>query len=334
MNAAKEAVSKLAGQHGHRTEVVEEVRPGVTQETIKPTRHEEITTAKQREVHQDHYHTTVQPLEDRQVLPEKHTHQMAPAQEREFHHGDDSAIRQRLQEETGKFHDTSRVEGTSHSQSQGQTAVGEHTHHHVHETVQPIINREVVQPEVVHTVKPIHEIHHADSQFHGQSVLPTKSLNEFKGETHHNKSVEEYDGVPKTYNKQFQVDQTDADRHPDRKGVDGPQSHHTGGTGLPTDRPFVEDKHYIGSSSGQSGTSTSGTHSGHSHGLQSGSGVKSDTHDSGRQGNTSSLGQGHDSSLTHGTSHGQTQGHQKVGLMDKLNPMKDTDGDGKKGIMD
>jgi hypothetical protein len=85
--------------------------------------------------------------------------------------------------------------------------------------VQPVIHKETVQPEVVHTTVPIHETHHADAQHHGTSVLPMKNLSEFgtpgQGTTRH----EEYEGVPRSYNKAMQQDQTHADMNPMNKGL-------------------------------------------------------------------------------------------------------------------
>jgi hypothetical protein len=74
----------------------------------------------------------------------------------------------------------------------------------------PVIHKETIQPEVIHTTKPIHETHHAASQHHGISALPMKTLDEFKrsgGSLDGNKvhAHEEYDGCPKTYNKDLQT---------------------------------------------------------------------------------------------------------------------------------
>lgn len=62
MDAARAAIGKITGRTGHQTDVDETVNPAVTSETVKPHRHEETTEAVDREVHQDHYHTTVQPV--------------------------------------------------------------------------------------------------------------------------------------------------------------------------------------------------------------------------------------------------------------------------------
>lgn len=69
MEKAKQAVAKLVSRDGkHTTEVDEDVRQAVTDEQVRPHRHEHVTTAVDKEVHQDHHHTTVQPLKAKEVL--------------------------------------------------------------------------------------------------------------------------------------------------------------------------------------------------------------------------------------------------------------------------
>lgn len=78
----------------------------------------------------------------------------------------------------------------------------------MHETVQPVVHKETVQPEVVHTTVPIHETHHATAQHHGMSALPMRTLDEFNkaggvlsgSKTH---THEEYDGPPRPYNEKL-----------------------------------------------------------------------------------------------------------------------------------
>lgn len=70
-----------------------------------------------------------------------------------------------------------------------------------------MIHKETIQPEVVHTTVPVHEVHHASAQHHGVSALPMKTLDEFKssgglaGTKSH--THEEYDGAPRPYNEKF-----------------------------------------------------------------------------------------------------------------------------------
>lgn len=72
----------------------------------------------------------------------------------------------------------------------------------------------------------------------------------------------------------------------------------------------------VGSASSTTGTSGSGL-TGHHSGHHTGSGT----------GTTGTTGTGYDNSYDSNTT------GKKPSLMDRLNPMKDTDGDGKKGVM-
>merc|ERR1711981_1282414 len=60
MDKAKQAVSGFLSKHGqHDTTIHESVDPSVEKKTIAPMQREERQIATDREVHQDHYHTTV-----------------------------------------------------------------------------------------------------------------------------------------------------------------------------------------------------------------------------------------------------------------------------------
>jgi hypothetical protein len=157
MEAAKAAVAKITGSRGHHTSVEETVAPSVTHEAIKPHRHEEVTQAVDREVHQHHHHTTVQPLSHQERLPEKHTHNLLPTEHREYRHEDESKTKAKLAAEMANFKNDTTVHETHHTQAAAPTVTGERVHHHVHETVVPVVHKETIQPEVVHTTKAIHE---------------------------------------------------------------------------------------------------------------------------------------------------------------------------------
>lgn len=89
----------------------------------------------------------------------------------------------------------------------------------VHETVQPVVHRTTIQPEVVHTTIPIHEKHIAPSEHHGLSTLPMKSLSEVqsmgvdltKGSHQHRN---EYEGHPKPYDPKMQEYRAPVDIEP------------------------------------------------------------------------------------------------------------------------
>lgn len=361
MDAARAAISKITSRQGHKTDVDEVVNPAVTSETIKPHRHEEMTEAVDREVHQDHYHTTVQPVAHREVIPEKHTHNLAPQVTKEFRHDNEDETRRTVESELGRFQNTSTTHQTTHSQAAAPSVTGEHVHHHVHETVQPVIHKETIQPEVVHTTVPIHEIHHASSTHHGMSALPMKTLDEFKqagglvtGSKSH--THEEYEGAPRPYNDKLTttIEKVLPGHHGSSttgQTTGGLTSGTHGSSGL----AGTEHNRTGGLAGGNNyGSDTRGTHGGltgnnydsnTSSGLV-GTGSNYDNQRSGlsgsehnRTGGLSSGSRDYDNGRDSGIggvgrdSHETSQQHSKPSLMDKLNPKVDANGDGKAGFM-
>jgi len=178
---AKAAVAEFMAKAGHHdTTVHERVAPAVLHETINKTQHEEVLTAIDKEVHQDHYHTSVQPVTDRQILPEQHTHNLVAVEHRSFDHGNAAEVEARLAREAAQFKDERVIGSTTHTHSVAPVIAGEHIHHHVHETIQPVVQRETIQPTVIHTTVPIHEVHHNAAQVHSTSALPAVSMADFK----------------------------------------------------------------------------------------------------------------------------------------------------------
>ncbi|EKG19598.1 hypothetical protein MPH_03462 [Macrophomina phaseolina MS6] len=152
MEKAKAAVSDFMAKAGkHDTTVHENVAPAVTHETVKPHRHEKVTTAVDKEIHQDHYHTSVQPVKDREVLPEQHHHNLESVQHRQFEHGNDHDVQERLKREAAQFSNSTETATAHETHSAAPQVVGEHVHHHVHETIQPVVQKETIEPHVVHT---------------------------------------------------------------------------------------------------------------------------------------------------------------------------------------
>lgn len=81
MEKAKQAVSNFLSQDGkHKTTVDEEVRKPVVDEHVLPKQHEEVITAVDKEVHQDHHQTIVQPVKDREVLSVDSSPALPPVQ--------------------------------------------------------------------------------------------------------------------------------------------------------------------------------------------------------------------------------------------------------------
>ena len=152
----------------------------------------------------------------------------------------------------------------------------------------------------MHTTVPIHEVHHNEAKHHTSSALPAVSMADFKRQGGTLSGREErydgFEGEPKAVGSAL-------------------GSGTTGTTGT------------TGSALG-SGTTGSGL-TGH-HGHHTGTG----TTGSGLTGSgTGTTGSGYDRDYDNTTGTSGTTG-KKPGLMDRVNPMKDADGDGKKGFME
>ncbi|KAK4932275.1 hypothetical protein LTR66_015982 [Elasticomyces elasticus] len=142
MDQAKAAVKDFMSKSGHHdTTVHEKVAPAVVHETVNRHHHEDVQTAIDKEVHQDHYHTSVQPILDKEVLPEKHHHNIAAVEHRQFEHGNERDVAARLEAEAAKFRDERVMGETRQTTAQAPVVAGEHIHHHVHETIQPVVNK-------------------------------------------------------------------------------------------------------------------------------------------------------------------------------------------------
>jgi hypothetical protein len=224
----------------------------------------------------------VQPIKDREVLPEQHSHNMAGVEHRNVKHGDDSHVKQRLAAEQAQFKNHREVGDVQHTASQDDTVSGEHVHHHIHENIQPVIQKETIQPSVVHTTIPVHEVHQNEAKHHSTTSLPAVTMDDFRRQGGHLSGREErsdaFAGEPKIVGGALGgkgAHGTTSLTENDRVGH-GRGQEHLGGTGT-------------------AGTGMTGTHPG------------ADT-----------------------TSHAG----KKPGLMDRLNPTKDADGDGKKGLME
>lgn len=162
------------------TTVHETIKPAVVNEHITSTQHDENQRIIDREIHQDHHHTTVQPIRDQAFIPASHSHAVAGTETREFQHGNDQRIHQALENERAQFRNTTDASGQLHTTSTSKTVAGEHVHHHVHENIQPVVERDVHQAHVLHTTHPVHEIHHNESLHHTASSLPEINLADFK----------------------------------------------------------------------------------------------------------------------------------------------------------
>lgn len=121
----------------------------ITKETDAPVEHkhvheeheEKVQKVVEKERHQDHYHTTVQPLQDKEVRPEQHEYKEAATREKTFNHEDDAATQAKLAEEKARFESTKSASKNETKTDEGTVVGDEHVHHHFHETIQPVIEK-------------------------------------------------------------------------------------------------------------------------------------------------------------------------------------------------
>ncbi|KAK6579657.1 hypothetical protein PZA11_007893 [Diplocarpon coronariae] len=159
------------------TTVDSEINPAVEHTHVKKQHETREQTHVERERHQDHYHTTIQPLQDAEVRPEKHDHTQE-TQSRRINRDDGAAAAQAQADRAG-FQSTSE-EKQFESRSKEATQVGEHVHHHLHETIQPVIEKEVIEPSVTHHRVDVKERIQEPSQNHGVTTNSTLSVGEFE----------------------------------------------------------------------------------------------------------------------------------------------------------
>nr|POE87882.1 hypothetical protein CFP56_11111 [Quercus suber] len=161
------------------TSMTEDVAPAVEHAKVTKqheTREQEVVD---KERHQDHYHTTIQPLKDSEVLPEKHNAEIAETEHRNFDH-DHTDAKGSAEADRAGFASTTEKGQTFESTTQEPGKATEHVHHHLHETVQPVIEKEIIDPSITHRTIPIKERHQEPSQNHGVTTNKAMSVDEFK----------------------------------------------------------------------------------------------------------------------------------------------------------
>ncbi|KAL6879442.1 hypothetical protein HDV57DRAFT_498921 [Trichoderma longibrachiatum] len=164
--------------------------------------------------------------------PEKHHERVLPTEHRSFDHGSKRDEQNFLERDAAKFKDVSVTHDKTHeTHTEAPVVAGERVHHHVHEHVQPVIHKETVAPEVIHTTVPVHETHKAAAVHHGTKVLPPKTLSEFTGgqglpESRESRVKEQYEGCPTFDGKDLEGNRTGGHSH-----THGLEGNRTGGLG-------------------------------------------------------------------------------------------------------
>ena len=166
--------------------------------------------------------------------------------------------------------------------------------------IQPVVQKETIQPSVVHTTVPIHEVHHNEAKHHAASALPAVSMADFKKQggslTGREERYDGFEGEPRAVGSAL-----------------GGSSNSMGGrqTTAGPHTSNVENKMDPRVDSDMDGSRNMGAN---------------------RTG-TSTTGSGYDSYGSNRPTGAAGSASKKPGIMDRLNPLKDSDGDGKKGVM-
>lgn len=209
------------------TEVCTETAPAVVQEHVSRNETVEQIEAIDRERHIHHHQHRVQPIVDQQTLPTQHQYNVVPEVTRESKHDMLPEHREKLEQQRTLYRDTKEVGETQRSLATAPAVAAEHVHHHVHETIQPVINRETVQNTHVHTTVPIHEKIHDAPIVHEHTVLPTVSLAEFQakvGGEHQHKDGDHthayYEGSPRVGSEGRTATGVTGDHHHNHHGAE------------------------------------------------------------------------------------------------------------------
>jgi len=307
MNKAKEAVSEFLHKGNHHDATIEQTTNApVVHEQVQKHKTEHTTTALDREVHEHHHQTSVQPIADREVLPEKHSHNIMPVEHKTHHHGKDAEVERKLQEQAAQFHDKSTTLETQHHRGETTAMGGEHHHLHVHENVQPLIQKETIQPHIVHNVIPVHERIDKEPTVHKTTVNPTMTMEEFKHAGGHHtgthKEHHEYTGDPLKVDPNANV--SIGKHHLGDREIGGYPDDRQGGIGS-------QQQSTLPGTTGTSGGLTGGTTGHHHH------------HD--HQSGTTGMG-------TTGTTGTTGAGPHNSSMANKMDPRVDSDLDGSRGV--
>lgn len=134
---------------------------------------------------------------------------MVAVNEKSVNHANEAEIRTALADDAAKYTSERNVLDTEYSTSSGPVLTGQRIHHHVHHHVQPVIQKETIQPEVVHTTIPVHETHQAAPIYHETTILPVKTMDEFLGGQSDLKAstprqIAQFDGCPNLKDKSLE----------------------------------------------------------------------------------------------------------------------------------
>ncbi|GAA96417.1 uncharacterized protein L969DRAFT_95745 [Mixia osmundae IAM 14324] len=153
-----------------------------THENIKQHEVEEVTRERQHDRHIHHVQHTTQPIYDERNNAEQHERRSVPVTQIKEGHATADADKAAFAAQVGQHSDRTTHSGKDRQVIDKGERLTENTHHHVHNVVQPIIERDVHQNTRIHTTIPVSQETHEAPIVHQSQDLKPISMSQFKSQ--------------------------------------------------------------------------------------------------------------------------------------------------------
>ncbi|KAF9484759.1 hypothetical protein BDN70DRAFT_849033 [Pholiota conissans] len=151
----------------------------VTHERVRHLETEEVSRVKDLERHIHHIQHHTQPVVASEVLPEQVREQLHPVTLIKEKHANKPEDHTLFEGQVFQNHDTLSHGAKERTVIDKGTTINEHVHHHVHHVIQPVIEKETIEKQVIHTTVPIHEITHEAPVVHQSQTHAPVPLEHF-----------------------------------------------------------------------------------------------------------------------------------------------------------
>jgi len=150
-------------------------KKSILEETIKPIQRIEIQPIVNLEREQTEIHEVIQPINEREVLPETVEERLLPTLEKEEVRESEEYFKKEYQALSEKFKSSVNVDKVEHVKLVKAPVINEVIHKKVIEEIQPVIHRETIVPHLIKETMPIHE-RLVEAPVLIQEVLPERDL--------------------------------------------------------------------------------------------------------------------------------------------------------------
>jgi len=150
-------------------------KKSILEETIKPIQRIEVQPIVNLEREQTEIHEVIQPINEREVLPETVEERLLPTLEKEEVRESEEYFKKEYQALSEKFKSSVNVDKVEHVKVVKAPVINEVIHKKVIEEIQPVIHRETIVPHLIKETMPIHE-RLVEAPVLIQEVLPERDL--------------------------------------------------------------------------------------------------------------------------------------------------------------